>query len=121
MKNKETRQKRVVAKGETSGHSHIITGEAEVINDNGNITVKVMGKCNLKHLLENTFVEEGIEQWTEEHYDAPLSDLIKKAKNGDVFIRHGDVFVEKVDDETCKIIIQSQYNPYEKLVQKVQD
>jgi hypothetical protein len=122
METKKERMNRIVARGETSGHSHIITGDAELIRDKENVIVKIKGNCALKHLLETPFVKEGREEWTKEHFDASaIDELIKQAKDGEVFIRHGDVFVERIDDNTAKIIIQQEYNPYLKAIQKVQD
>jgi predicted ribosome-associated RNA-binding protein Tma20 len=121
MKTKEERLNRIVARGEVSGHSHIITGDAVVVREKEKTIVHINGKCAIKHLLEKPFVDEGIEQWTKEHHDADISKLIKKAKEGEVFIRHGDIFIEKIDDKTCLIIQQNEYNPYLQAIQKVQD
>lgn len=121
MKTKESRTIRIVARGEVSGHSHIITGDVVIERLDTKIIGHIKGQCAIKHLLEKPFVEEGLEVWTKEHFDADISELIKKAKDNEVFIRHGDVFIEKINDNTFSIIQQNEYNPYEKIIQKVQD
>ena len=118
---KEERLTRIVARGEVSGHSHIITGNAVIVREKEKTIVHIKGKCAIKHLLEKPFVEEGLEKWTEEHFDADISELIGKAKDGETFIRHGDIFIERIDEKTVQIIQQNEYNPYAKMIQKVQD
>jgi len=70
---KEQRLKRIVARGEHSGHDHIITGDVLVEEVNGKIIVTVGEDSNaaLKHLLEKPWLE-GKEEWTGEHKDIPL-------------------------------------------------
>lgn len=69
---KEQRQKRVIAKGEFSNHSHIIIGDIE-FNEKGQIIVGENSDAVLKHLLEKEYVEEGKEVWTGEHTDIKLT------------------------------------------------
>ena len=95
MKN---RKSRIVARGEFSNHSHIITGECEITVVDGKTMVKAGENCAIKHLLEKQFVEEGVEIWTKEHKDIEL-------KKGD----------------TYEAIQQVDYNPYLKLIQQVKD
>ena len=98
METKQQRMVRVIARGEFSNHSHIITGDCdiEVIN---NVTIVTTRKgCVIKHLLEREFVEEGIERWTTEHKDIPLA-----------------------DNQRYEYVQQVDYNPYEKLIQAVKD
>ena len=93
------RASRIITKGETSNHSHIVTGDCEIIeHDNGDVIIKAGKNCAIKHLIESVFVETGVEQWTKEHTDIPLK-----------------------EGESYKYVQQVQYNPYEKLIQKVQD
>ena len=118
---KKERENRIVARGEISGHSHIITGDVVIEREKEKTIVHINGECAIKHLLEKPFVDEGIEKWTEEHFDANISELIGKAKEGEVFIRHGDIFIEKIDDKTIQIIQQQEYNPCLKAIKKVLD
>jgi len=98
MKTKEQRQLRIIARGEVSGHAHIITGECEIIKKEESVIIKVGKNCAIKHLLEKPFVEEGIEKWTEEHKDIHL-------KEGNEY-----EFVQQIE-----------YNPYEKVLRNVID
>ena len=90
---KEERQKRVIARGEVSGHSHIIIGEATI--ENGFISVT--GPAWIKHLLEKEYVEEGKEVWTKEHEDIQ----IKPGK--------------------YEYIQQVEFDPYEGIIREVYD
>jgi hypothetical protein len=74
METKESRLNRVIARGEVSGHSHVIVGDAEVTrNAEGQIKVTVgNGGAVLKHILEKEYVETGKEVWTREHKDIQL-------------------------------------------------
>ena len=92
------RENRIVARGEVSGHSHIITGECEMDEDNDVLTIKAGKDCVIKHLLETPFVNEGLEVWTKEHADIPLK-----------------------EGSTYQVIQQIEYNPYEKAIQNVKD
>lgn len=95
---KEQRMARVIARGEFSNHSHIITGDCDIDVIDGVTIVKTKTNCAIKHLLEREFVEEGLECWTEEHKDIPLE-----------------------DNKTYEYGIQREYNPYTKLIQSVKD
>jgi hypothetical protein len=92
------RMNRIVARGEVSGHAHIITGECEITKTGEVVTVKAGKDCAIKHLLEIPFVEEGKEVWTQEHTDIPL--------------RQG---------ESYQIIQQIEFNPYAKAIRNVTD
>ena len=101
MKNSETKQQRenrIIARGETSGHSHIITGECTIERRNNKVIVNAVKNCAIKHLLEEPFVKEGKEVWTKEHKDIPLK-----------------------DGNSYEYIQQVEFNPYEKLAQQVID
>jgi hypothetical protein len=92
------RESRIITRGEVSNHSHIITGECEIIEDNDKVIIKAGKNCVIKHLLESVFVEQGIEQWTGEHKDIAL-------KKG----------------ESYEYIQQVEYDPYAKIIQTVKD
>jgi hypothetical protein len=92
------RSNRIITRGETSNHSHIVTGECEIIEENNEVIIKAGKNCAIKHLIESVFVEKGVEQWTGEHTDIPL-------KEGEIY----------------KYVQQQEYNPYEKAIQKVVD
>ncbi len=73
MKNltKEQREKRIVARGEHSGHCHVITGDVNFDKD-GHIIVGDDSNVALKHLLEKDWMA-GKEVWTGEHKDIKLA------------------------------------------------
>jgi hypothetical protein len=95
--NKQERLSRVIARGEVSNHSHIVTGDAVVRNENGEIIISVGSEgAVLKHLLETEWMQ-GREAWTGEHTDIPL-------KQGEY-----------------KFIQQQEYDPYQDLIRAVAD
>lgn len=97
--NKQERKNRVIAQGEHSNHSHVITGDAEVVrNDNGEITISVGGEgAVLKHILESNWVDSGNEVWTQEH--------------NDIAFPEGEY----------KFIAQKEFDPYERKIMEVLD
>jgi hypothetical protein len=112
--NKKERQSRIIARGEASNHSHIITGDAVVRNVNGEILIEIGNEgAVLKHLLESEWLN-GREQWTTEHSDIDLSEMPG-------MVRHGDVLLEKVADRTYKYIQQMEYDPYNEVIRQVRD
>lgn len=70
---KQERQKRVIARGEHSNHSHVITGDVLIETKHGKTIITVTENSNacLKHLLEKEWIA-GSEVWTKEHKDIPL-------------------------------------------------
>jgi hypothetical protein len=92
------RESRIIARGEQSNHSHIITGECEIWEDDNEIFIKAGKNCAIKHLLESIFVEQGVERWTGEHTDIALT-----------------------EGETYMYVQQVEYNPYEKAIRNVRD
>lgn len=75
MQNKNERINRIIARGEVSGHCHVIVGDNVTVtrNSEGQIIVEVGGvDAVLKHIMETPWVESGIHKWTEEHKDIPL-------------------------------------------------
>ena len=92
------KESRVIARGEVSGHSHIITGDCEIFDNNNEIFIKTKNKCVIKHLLEQPFVNNGQEVWTKEHND-----------------------IELMPNKTYKYIQQVEYNPYEDVINQVKD
>ena len=95
---KNERENRVIARGEVSGHSHIITGECTIERTAESVIIHSGKNCAIKHLLEKPFIEEGLEVWTKEHKDIPL-------KQG----------------ESYEYVQQVEFDPYSQLIQKVQD
>lgn len=69
--NTQERKARIIARGEHSNHSHIITGDVE-FDSQGRIVVGEDSKAILKHLLEKEWME-GQEVWTGEHTDIKLT------------------------------------------------
>lgn len=65
------RKKRIIARGEHSNHSHVITGDVE-FDGRGNIIVGEDSNVVLRHLLEKEWLE-GEEVWTGEHRDITLA------------------------------------------------
>jgi hypothetical protein len=95
---KTERENRIIARGEVSGHSHIITGECTIERNKESVIIHAGKNCAIKHLLEQPFVEEGLEIWTKEHKDIPLK-----------------------EGESYEYIQQVEYDPYSKLIQTVKD
>lgn len=69
--NSTERKNRIIARGEHSNHSHIITGDVE-FDPKGRIVVSENSNAVLKHLLETEWME-GKEVWTGEHTDIKLT------------------------------------------------
>lgn len=111
---KSERRSRIIARGESSGHSHIVTGDAVVRNENGEIIIEV-GKegAVLKHLMEPAWLA-GREQFTNEHADIDLSGFPEQ-------VRHGDVLLEKCGPKTYKYVPQIEYDPYQDVIQRLED
>lgn len=95
---KKERENRIIARGEFSGHSHVVTGNATVRNENGEIMIDVHedGEAIIRHLMEDAWLK-GSEVHTGEHADIPL------AKG------------------TYKYIPQLEYHPYENVIRQVKD
>jgi len=64
-------QRRILARGEHSNHSHILTGDVE-FNEKGQFIVGEDSNVIIKHLLETDWLQ-GKETWTGEHTDIKLS------------------------------------------------
>ena len=95
---KQERQDRVIARGEISGHAHIVTGDATVVRKNQQVVINVgPGGAVMRHLIESAFVETGEEKWTGEHADI------------------------KIGPGKYKYVQQTQYDPYKKAIEKVKD
>jgi hypothetical protein len=94
---KQERKLRIVARGETSNHCHVLTGNCAIAEEKNKITVNVEdGSCIMKHLLEDAWMQ-GQEVWTKEHEDI------------------------KIAPGKYEIIRQVEYDPYEKIIKSVQD
>jgi hypothetical protein len=65
------RKNRIIARGETGNHCHVITGNVE-FDTKGRIIVGEDSNAVLKHLLETDWME-GKETWTGEHKDIQLT------------------------------------------------
>jgi len=68
--NTTERKKRIIARGETSNHCHVITGDI-AFDSMGRIIVGENSNAVLKHLLETDWME-GKETWSGEHTDIKL-------------------------------------------------
>lgn len=95
---KQERAQRVIARGEHSNHSHVVTGNCIVEVKNGKtiITVNENSNACLKHILETDWMA-GKEVWTKEHKDIPLEKGVYE-------------FVQQVE-----------YHPYEDVIRAVRD
>lgn len=87
----------IIARGEVSGHSHIATGDVEVLEMDGEIYLDVKGEAAIKHLLEEAFTKEGKEVWTGEHADI------------------------KLEPGTYKYVAQVEFDPYDDVIRRVND
>jgi hypothetical protein len=106
-------QRRIIARGEHSGHAHIITGDAIVREEKGNVYIDITGDASIKHLLEDAWLR-GEEQWTKEHGDICLTNMPDS-------VRHGDVALKKVSDKTYMFIQQTVYDPLSKRIEAARD
>lgn len=86
---------RIVAQGEHSNHSHIITGDAEVYELDGKFFIDATD-ASVEHLLESSWLL-GNKEWTKEHL--PI----------------------KLEPGLYEMLPQQQYNPYEKARERVRD
>jgi hypothetical protein len=111
--NQNERKARIIARGEHSGHSHIITGEAVVRNEFGEILIDVIGKCSIEHLMEDAWLQ-GESVHTKEHEPIPLEAL-------EPYIRQGDVFLEKIGEKTYRYIQQKVFDPLTKRIEAARD
>ena len=111
--NLQERKLRIIARGEHSGHSHIITGEAIVRNEFEEILIDVVGECALEHLMEDAWME-GKCIHTKEHEPHRLDTL-------EPYYRQGDVFLEKVGEKTYKYVQQQVFDPLTKRIEAARD
>ena len=87
---------RVVARGEITNHAHIVTGDADLFELDGEIYVQVNSNAVIRHLLETEYLN-GKEVWTQEHHDIPLQ------------------------KGTYKYVGQVEYDPFKETIDKVKD
>lgn len=100
--NKKERENRIIARGEFSNHSHVVVGDATVErNEQGEILIHVGNEgAVIKHILESNWMN-GEEVWTKEHTDIPLA----PTEAGKPY----------------KYVPQKEYNPFEKVINRVKD
>jgi len=92
------RKARIVARGEISDHSHIVTGDAVVTrNEAGELLISVGNEgAVMRHLLESAWLN-GTEVWTTEHDDIALS------------------------EGTYTYVPQMEFDPFEKKIREITD
>ncbi len=110
---KEELKSRIIARGEFSGHSHIITGDALVRNERGEILIDILGDAAIEHLIEDAWMK-GEKTHTKEHEKISLTDMPDQ-------IRQGDIFLEKIGEKTYKMIQQQVYDPLSKRIEAARD
>ena len=111
--NLQERKSRIIARGEHSSHSHIITGDATVRKEFGEILIDVIGKASIEHLLEDAWLN-GKEIWTEEHAAIELTEM-------PAYIRQGDIFLEKISEKTYRFVQQMVFDPLSKRIEAARD
>lgn len=97
---KEDRLALIIARGETSDHSHVVCGEDVRVerDSDGNSTIHVgPNGALLRHISESRFLETGEEVWTGEHHDV------------------------KIEPGVYKSVIQTEFNPMNDMIQQVKD
>ena len=102
-KNAKKIENRIIARGEWSDHSHVITGDADIYEDeNGKMYVSVGKKgAKLQHTLE--------------------SQLPKNlSSNNDLRVADHKI-IELEPNTVFEVNIQNEYNPYSKLFEQVRD
>lgn len=99
---KEERLNRIIARGEFSNHCHAVVGDVTIDrNEKGEILITVGNEgAVIKHILESEWME-GKETWTGEHTD------IKLAPNK--------------PGENYTYVPQKEYNPFDKIIERVMD
>lgn len=109
------RKSRIIARGEFSNHSHVITGDCEVETVKGKIIIHVNDDQNacLKHLLETEWLN-GKEVWTKEHKDISLKGFPKQ-------VRHGDVLLNKCGERDYEFIQQQVFDTLTKRIESARD
>lgn len=110
---KQERLSRIIARGEFSGHSHIITGDAIVRNENGQILIDIEGEASIEHLLEHSWLE-GEKVHTKEHEAIRLTEMPEQ-------IRQGDIFLEKIAKKTYRFVQQQVFDPLTKRIEQARD
>lgn len=118
--NLNERKNRIIARGEHSNHSHVITGEDALVerNSKGEIIITLGSEdVVLKHLLETEWIS-GKETWTQEHHDINLTKLDPLTEIGGFLGRHGDVAIKKIGDKKYQYIQQKVFDP---LTQRIID
>lgn len=115
MKNltKQERLSRIIARGEFSGHSHIITGDAVVRNEHGQILIDIEGEASIEHLLEHSWIE-GEKVHTKEHDAIRLTEMPEQ-------VRQGDIFLEKIANKTYRFVQQQVFDPLTKRIEQARD
>ena len=93
---KQELEKRIIARGEFSNHSHVVTGEAVITEENGTTFIDVKDEAAIEHLLESAWMN-GTKEWTKEHHPVPL----EKGK--------------------YEVVLQQQYDPYKKAAERARD
>lgn len=93
---KQELEKRIIARGEFSNHSHIVVGEANITEENGTTFITAEKDVTLEHLLESSWMG-GTKEWTKEHNPIPL-------ENG-----------------KYEVVLQRQYDPYQKAAERARD
>jgi hypothetical protein len=102
--NKEAKKvnNRPIAYGAVSGHQHVLTGDVELFEFEGRLIAVVGGDgARLQHIHESKMTERAYESTTE----------IQKADHNSHLLPEG----------VYEFYIQNTYNPYSKLMEKVQD
>lgn len=94
----EERLKRIIARGESGNHCHVITGDVVIEEKNGKtfITVGEDSNAVLKHLLEKEWTQ-GKEVWTQEHEDI------------------------KLEPGRYEYVAQVEFDPYQDVIRQVRD
>lgn len=72
LSTKLTKTSRIVARGEHSDHSHIITGQAEVLTDSSKNLYVDATNASIEHLIESIFKKTNKAVWTKEHLPIKL-------------------------------------------------
>jgi hypothetical protein len=93
---KQELEKRIIARGEFSNHSHIVVGDANVYEENGTTFIDAEQDVTIEHLLESAWMN-GTKEWTKEHSPIPL----EKGK--------------------YEVVLQIQYDPYQKAAERARD
>lgn len=100
---KNSKDSRIIARGEWSDHSHVVTGDAKIFESEGKLYIGV-GENGAK--LQHTFESK--------------LDFMTLSEERDMEVADHEI-IELPPNSCFEVNIQNEYNPYSKLFEQVKD